>query len=336
MAAPTDVVNIVGGGQFPKIAAKSLNDDFDVGVTLGTGSFGRVRFATHKDTTTQWAIKILKKSEVIRLQQVEHIMSEKTILDQCKHPFIVHLACTFQDKRQLYMVLEYVIGGEFFTHLRNAGRLDTISAKFYSAQVALIFEYLHAHDFIYRDLKPENLLLDKDGYIKITDFGFAKRVVFKTYTLCGTPEYIAPEVLLNKGHGKGVDWWTLGILMYEMMVGQPPFVDDDPMGIYQQILNGKLNFPRFIERSAKSLIKKMLVADLTKRYGCLKGGAADVKKHKFFQGLVFDDMLSKQLAAPVLPLVKDEYDTSNYDAYPDSVEQPPIPVYAGADLFVTF
>ena len=156
------------------------------------------------------------------------------------------------------------------------------------------------------------------------------------YTLCGTPEYIAPEVLLNKGHGKGVDWWTLGILMYEMMGGQPPFVDDDPMGIYQQILNGKLNFPRFIERSAKSLIKKMLVADLTKRYGCLKGGAADIKKHKFFQGLIFDDMLSKQLAAPVLPLVKDEYDTSNYDAYPDSVEQPPIPVYAGADLFVTF
>ena len=109
------------------------------------------------------------------------------------------------------------------------------------------------------------------------------------YTLCGTPEYIAPEVLLNKGHGKGVDWWTLGILMYEMMVGQPPFVDDDPMGIYQQILNGKLNFPRFIERSAKSLIKKMLVADLTKRYVCLSRGAADIKKHKFFQGLIFDD-----------------------------------------------
>lgn len=320
---------------FPKVVAKST-EDFDVGVTLGTGSFGRVRFATHKATTTQWAIKILKKSEVIRLQQVEHIMSEKTILDQCKHPFIVHLACTFQDKRQLYMVLEYVIGGEFFTHLRNAGRLDTISSRFYSAQVALIFEYLHTHDFIYRDLKPENLLLDKDGYIKITDFGFAKRVVFKTYTLCGTPEYIAPEVLLNKGHGKGVDWWTLGILMYEMMVGQPPFVDDDPMGIYQQILNGKLNFPRFIERSAKSLIKKLLVADLTKRYGCLKGGASDVKKHKFFQGHDFDAMLHKNMAAPVLPLVKDEYDTSNYDAYPDSTEQPPIPVYAGADLFVTF
>ncbi|KAJ1454501.1 kinase-like domain-containing protein [Pelagophyceae sp. CCMP2097] len=320
---------------FAAIAAKST-DDFVMGVTLGTGSFGRVRFATHKATTTQWAIKILKKSEVIRLQQVEHIMSEKTILDQCKHPFIVHLACTFQDKRQLYMCLEYVIGGEFFTHLRNSGRLDTVSARFYSAQVALIFEYLHTHDFIYRDLKPENLLLDKEGYIKITDFGFAKRVVFKTYTLCGTPEYIAPEVLLNKGHGKGVDWWTLGILLYEMMVGQPPYVDDDPMGIYQQILNGKLNFPRFIERSAKSLIKKLLVSDLTKRYGCLKGGAQDIKKHKFFAGHDFDAMAAKTMAAPVLPLVKDEYDTSNYEAYPDSVEQAPIPVYSGPDLFVTF
>uniref|UniRef100_A0A7S3JQX8 Protein kinase domain-containing protein n=1 Tax=Aureoumbra lagunensis TaxID=44058 RepID=A0A7S3JQX8_9STRA len=234
------------------------------------------------------------------------------------------------------MVLEYVIGGEFFTHLRNAGRLENNAARFYSAQVMMIFEYLHSQDFIYRDLKPENLLLDKDGYIKITDFGFAKRVVFKTYTLCGTPEYIAPEVLLNKGHGKGVDWWTLGILMYEMLVGQPPFVDDDPMGIYQQILNGKLNFPRFIERTAKSLIKKLLVADLTKRYGCLKNGATDIKKHKFFQGHDFEGMLSKSAQAPVLPLVKDEKDTSNYDQYPDSTEPPPIPVYAGADLFVTF
>lgn len=312
-------------------------DDFEIGVTLGTGSFGRVRFVTHKESNTHWAIKILKKSEVMRLAQVEHVLSEKSILESCKHPFIVHLCCTFQDKRHLYMVLEYVIGGEFFTHLRNAGRLDSASSKFYSAQVAVIFEYLHSQDFIYRDLKPENLLLDSTGYIKITDFGFAKRVVFKTYTLCGTPEYIAPEVLLNKGHGKGVDWWTLGILLYEMMVGQPPFVDDDPMGIYQQILNGKLNFPRFIEKGAKSLIKKLLVADLTKRFGCLKGGAMDIKKHKFFNGLDYGMLVEKSMQAPVLPLVKDEKDTSNYDEYPDSVEQPPIPSFnGGPDLFLTF
>lgn len=139
------------------------------------------------------------------------------------------------------MVLEYIVGGEFFTHLRKAGRFDHVASKFYATQIILVFEYMHTSDFIYRDLKPENLLLDKYGFLKITDFGFAKRVAFKTYTLCGTPEYIAPEVLLNKGHGKGVDWWTLGILLYEMMAGQPPFVDDDPMGIYQQILAGKVS-----------------------------------------------------------------------------------------------
>ena len=190
------------------------------------------------------------------------MLSEKAILAALDHPFIVTLGGTFQDPKYLYMVLEYIVGGEFFTHLRKAGRFDNQTSKFYAAQIVMIFEYLHEQDFIYRDLKPENLLLDNVGYIKITDFGFAKRVAFKTYTLCGTPEYIAPEVLLNKGHGKGVDWWTLGILIYETLAGQPPFVDDDPMGIYQQILAGKLNFPRYFDRNAKNLIKKLLVADL--------------------------------------------------------------------------
>jgi len=310
--------------------------DFNVGVTLGTGSFGRVKFSTHKIKGSHWAIKMLKKSEVIRLQQVEHMVSEKTILAALSHPFIVTLAGTFQDARYLYMVLEYVVGGEFFTHLRNAQRLDNNNAKFYAAQVSLIFEYLHSQDFIYRDLKPENLLLDKMGYIKITDFGFAKRVAFKTYTLCGTPEYIAPEVLLNKGHGKGVDWWTLGILMYEMLVGQPPFVDDDPMGIYQQILAGKVNFPRFIDRNAKSLIKKLLVADLTKRFGCLKAGASDIKNHKWYAGLDWSGLVDKELVAPVIPNVQDETDTSNFDPYPDSLEEAPLPVITGKDPFLEF
>ncbi|GMI62550.1 hypothetical protein ScalyP_jg6908, partial [Parmales sp. scaly parma] len=215
-------------------------------------------------------------------------------------------------------------------------RFDNNTAKFYAAHVVLIFEFLHSKDFIYRDLKPENLLLDQTGYLKITDFGFAKRVAFKTYTLCGTPEYIAPEVLLNKGHGKGVDWWTLGILVYEMLAGQPPFVDDDPMGIYQQILAGKLNFPRYIDRNVKALIKKLLLADLTKRYGCLKAGADDIKKHKWFADMNWDNLIGRKLQAPILPQVSGASDTSNFDPYPDSVEEAPIPIYSGTDPFVDF
>jgi serine/threonine protein kinase len=311
--------------------------DFELGVTLGTGSFGRVRFVTHKSTGSFWALKMLKKAEVIRLQQVEHMISEKTILSSLDHPFIVRLAGTFQDVKFLYMVLEYIVGGEFFTHLRKTGRFDHTASKFYATQISLVFEYMHASDFIYRDLKPENLLLDKLGFLKITDFGFAKRVAFKTYTLCGTPEYIAPEVLLNKGHGKGVDWWTLGILLYEMMAGQPPFVDDDPMGIYQQILAGKVTFPRHFDRNAKSLIKKLLVADLTKRYGCLKGGAEDVKKHKWFQGFDWEALVKREMTAPVVPQVANDSDTSNFDPYPDSLEEAPMPVLGqGKDPFLEF
>jgi len=305
-------------------------DSFVLGVTLGTGSFGRVRFAQYKDDKSRvCAIKMLKKTEVVRLQQVEHMLAEKNILEAIskgtdgleQHPFIVNLFATFQDSRFLYMVLEYVNGGEFFTHLRRVARLENNQAKFYSASVVTIFSHLHKEDIIYRDLKPENLLLDHQGYLKITDFGFAKKVLFKTYTLCGTPEYIAPEVLLNKGHGKGVDWWTLGILMYEMLSGQPPFVDEDPMGIYQQILGGKLSFPRYFERNAKGLIKKLLVADLTKRFGCLKKGAKDIMDHKWFTGFKFDELLAKKITPPICPQVSGPDDTSNFDPYPDTVNE---------------
>eukprot|EP01029_Cantina_marsupialis_P017125 TRINITY_DN3848_c0_g1_i1.p1 TRINITY_DN3848_c0_g1~~TRINITY_DN3848_c0_g1_i1.p1 ORF type:complete len:324 (-),score=85.45 TRINITY_DN3848_c0_g1_i1:645-1616(-) len=319
-----------------KIQGKLALNQFELGVTLGTGSFGRVRFVTHAPTKKIYALKMLKKCEVIRLQQVEHMISEKEILAQIDHPFIVQLAGTFQDRKFLYMVLEVVVGGEFFTHLRKANRLDNLTAKFYAGQIVLIFDYLHRKDIIYRDLKPENLLLDRQGYIKITDFGFAKQVAFKTYTLCGTPEYIAPEVLLNKGHGKGVDWWTLGILMFEMLAGQPPFVDDDPMGIYQQILAGKVHFPRYFDRSAKSLIRKLLTSDLTKRYGCLRDGAEDIKRHRWFSGLDFKALLQRKLVAPIIPIVSSDNDTSNFDPYPEDHEVTPDPVFSGRDPFADF
>jgi len=201
-------------------------------------------------------------------------------------------------------------------------------------QVGSAFAFCHSKNIIHRDLKPENLLLTTQGYAKLTDFGFAKVVEpgARTYTLCGTPEYIAPEVLLNKGHGKPVDWWTLGILIYEMIVGQPPFCDEEPMGIYQKILAGKIYFPKYFDRNAKALVKKLVTADLSKRYGNLKAGSDDIIKHKWFADIDQDKMLKGEVKSPYQVNVKDENDVSNFENIPDSAELPPA-VPASADPF---
>ena len=256
-------------------------------------------------------------------------------MKQLDHPFIVNMRGSFQDERYIYIVMECIGGGELFTHLRKARRFTDEQSKFYGAQIAAVFQYIHSRNIIHRDLKPENILIDRDGYCKLTDFGFAKVVEpgERTFTLCGTPEYIAPEVLLNKGHGRAVDWWTLGILIFEMIAGQPPFCDDDPMGIYQKILAGKIDYPKSMDKYAKDLIKNLLVADLSKRYGTLKGGPNDIIKHKWFSSISFDKLMSKTIAAPYKPVMKDENDTSNFDAIEEESDTPP-PVPASADPFI--
>ena len=170
------------------------------------------------------------------------------------------------------MFMEFVSGGELFTHLREEGMFEAHKAAFYASHIVLVFEHLHSKNIIYRDLKPENVLIGTDGYLKLTDFGFAKQIENRTFTLCGTPEYLAPEILQNQGHGKPVDWWTLGVLIYEMIAGIDPFADDDPLLIYQNILKGELHFPKGFDNDAKSLVKHLLVNDLSKRYGNLKNG----------------------------------------------------------------
>ena len=200
-----------------KNPAKKLKvEDYNMEITIGTGSFGRVKLCKLKKGGKFNALKIQKKAEIIRLKQVDHIMSEISILAEIDHPFLIKMHGLAQDERFLYIFLDYIAGGELFNYLRSIGNLSNDEAKFYGASVASMFEYLHAKEIIYRDLKPENLLIDKEGYLKLTDFGFAKHIDGRTYTLCGTPEYLAPEILLQKGHGKPVDWWCLGILIYEM------------------------------------------------------------------------------------------------------------------------
>ncbi|KAI8639824.1 camp-dependent protein kinase 10 [Parasitella parasitica] len=290
----------------------------------GTGTFGRVWLTKQRKTKKYYAIKVLKKANIVKLKQVEHINSERQVLSEINFPFIVQLYCTFQDYENLFMLQEYVIGGELFRHLRKSGRFPNDTARFYAAEIVLALEYLHSKDIIYRDLKPENILLDHRGYIKITDFGFAKKVIDRTWTLCGTPEYLAPEIIQSKGHSKSVDWWSLGILIFEMMAGYPPFYDDNHFGIYEHILGGKVQYPSYFENSARDLLKKLLVIDRTKRLGNLKGGADDIKKHKWFRTTDWHGLLTKTVRAPLIPAHSNDYDTSNFDKYPDEIsrEQP--------------
>jgi len=188
-----------------------------------------------------------------------------------------------------------------------------------------MFEYLHSKSIIYRDLKPENILIDSRGYLKLTDFGFAKVCEGRTYTLCGTPEYLAPEILLNKGHGKPVDWWTFGVLLYEMIAGIDPFNDEDPMLIYQKILKGKIKFPSSFPSNAKSLVKHLLVQDLSKRYGNLKGGVNDIKNHWFFKELDWNALVKYKLKAPYVPNVSGKGDCNNFAVSEDSDEDEDVP-----------
>ena len=236
-------------------AKKVKINDFEKLQTVGLGSFGRVRLCKHKKNNKIYVMKILKKYEIIKQKQIDHVYSEFNILSVLNHPFIVKLiGLNFEDPSYLYFILEYIQGGELFTLLRTKNTFPVEQAKFYIAHIITIFEYLHSKNIIYRDLKPENILINKNGYLKLTDFGFAKYLDNeKTYTLCGTPEYLAPEIILNKGHGKAVDWWTMGILLYEMLVGIDPFSDDDPMKTYQKIIKGKINYPKEIDKNAKVL-----------------------------------------------------------------------------------
>jgi len=300
-------------------------DDFTLLKVIGKGSYGKVMLVRHKDDPeeTVYAMKMLRKENVIKRNQVEHTKTERNVLEAVSHPFIVTLHYAFQTPKKLYFVLEYCPGGELFFHLSRAGRFSEGRCRFYASEILLAIEYLHRLNIIYRDLKPENILLASDGYLKLTDFGFAKKIEHRTYTLCGTPEYIAPEVLLNKGHGKPVDWWTLGILVYEMIVGYPPFVDEDPMGIYQKILAGKVYFPKYFDKNAKALVKKLLTADLSKRYGNLKDGPMDILKHAWFSSLNFAELEEFKVPAPYKPAMKGDNDVSNFEDIPESKDVSP-------------
>ncbi|GFF40760.1 hypothetical protein IFM58399_06033 [Aspergillus lentulus] len=298
-------------------------DDFTIQRTLGTGSFGRVHLVQSKHNHRFYAIKVLKKAQVVKMKQVEHTNDERRMLNRVRHPFLITLWGTWQDARNLYMVMDFVEGGELFSLLRKSQRFPNPVAKFYAAEVTLALEYLHSQQIIYRDLKPENLLLDRHGHLKITDFGFAKEVPDITWTLCGTPDYLAPEVVSSKGYNKSVDWWSLGILIFEMLCGFTPFWDSgSPVKIYENILRGRVKYPPYLHPDAVDLLSQLITADLTKRLGNLHGGSEDVKNHPWFAEVTWDRLARKDIDAPYVPPIRGgQGDASQYDRYPEETEQ---------------
>ncbi|KAL6241367.1 cAMP-dependent protein kinase catalytic subunit [Rhinocladiella similis] len=312
-----------GKGATRQTKGKYTLTDFEMKRTLGTGSFGRVHLVQSKHNTRFYAIKVLKKAQVVKMKQIEHTNDERKMLSRVKHPFLITLWGTFQDSKNLYMVMDFIEGGELFSLLRKSQRFPNPVAKFYAAEVTLALEYLHEQNIIYRDLKPENLLLDRHGHIKITDFGFAKDVPDITWTLCGTPDYLAPEVVASKGYNKSVDWWSLGILIFEMLCGFTPFWDGgSPVKIYENILKGRVKYPPYIHHDAQDLLVQLITADLTKRLGNLHGGPSDIKNHPWFAEVTWERLVKKDIDAPYVPPVKGGAgDASQFDKYPEETEQ---------------
>jgi len=266
-----------------------------------------------KDDGKIYAMKVLRKDTIVARKQVAHTKAEKNILMKIQHPFIVNLNYAFQTKDKLYMILDYINGGELFFHLKKEGKFPEHRVKFYGAEIVCALAHLHNLDIVYRDLKPENILLDSEGHICITDFGLSKKLETEggTHTFCGTPEYLAPEVLKGHGHGIAVDWWSLGTLLFEMLTGLPPFYAQNVNVMYQKILSGELRFPAHISEEAKSLLEGLLTRDPALRLGS-KGGD-DVKAHPWFADIQWDKLLRKEIEAPFRPKVKSPDDISQID-----------------------
>ncbi|CAE6334352.1 unnamed protein product [Rhizoctonia solani] len=291
--------------------------DFRILHTLGTGSFGRVHLACSRHNHRHYAIKVLNKAKVVQQKQVEHTNSERSVLALARHPFIVNLWGTFQDVNNLFMVMDFVPGGELFTLLRKSRRFPSPVAKFYTAEVILAIDYLHSHDIIYRDLKPENILLGADGHIKLTDFGFAKIVPDITWTLCGTPDYLAPEIVNQKSYNKSVDWYAVGILLYEMLAGAPPFFSEEsnPIRLYERIRAGRIEYPRHFEAGAVDLMRGLLVTDLSLRLGNMIGGSKDVFNHPWFSEVPWEKLANKEVGPPYVPQLGGDGDASQFERY---------------------
>jgi len=275
-----------------------------------------VKLAYHKTSDQYFALKCQSKRAITESGLQDHVLQEMRVMRRIDHPYIAKLYSALQDNLYIYFVLELLQGGEVFTHLRNRGKLSEQAARFYAATVVYAFTTIHSQKIAYRDLKPENLVMDSEGFVKLVDFGLAKQLLSgKTWTLCGTPDYLAPEIILNEGHDLAVDYWALGILIFEMVVGSPPFYGDDPMEVYEKILSGNPSMPSTFTRNLSDLIKKLLRSQQAKRLGNTRGGTASVVKHKWFSTFEWALLESGEAKPPFKPTVVSREDVTNFDQF---------------------
>ena len=300
------------------LTVKVSFNDFQALKLLGRGSFGEVLLVRLKATGRIYAMKILDKKILKLKKQQSHTKTERDLMVKINSPFIVNIKSAFQDDTNLYLVSEFMQGGDMFFHMHDSQIVifGNEKTKFYILELVLALEFLHKNNMVYRDLKPENILLDSKGHVKLTDFGLSKILEDeddKAFTLCGTPQYLAPEVLLRQGYDKMVDWWSLGCVMYEMLVGRLPFAIKRGMKLSMKIYEKKIEFPKNINKDARDLIEKLLVVNPIYRLGYGPNGSEDIKNHKFFSGVDWDLAMEKKLTPPFIPKLKSDVDLRYFD-----------------------
>uniref|UniRef100_A0A0X3P2D1 non-specific serine/threonine protein kinase n=1 Tax=Schistocephalus solidus TaxID=70667 RepID=A0A0X3P2D1_SCHSO len=286
--------------------------DFELLKVLGKGTFGKVVLCKEKQTGYFYAMKILKKAVLIEKEEVGHTQTEHRVLQQNNHPFMTQLRYSFTTRDHIFFVMEYVNGGELFFHLSRERVFSEPRTQFYAAEITSALGYLHSQNIVYRDLKLENLLLDKEGHIKITDFGLCKEDIgfgATTKTFCGTPEYLAPELLLDNDYGRSVDWWGLGVVMFEMMCGRLPFYSNDHEILFELILQEGVKVPDTLSIFARDILSRLLIKDPTARLGGGKADAIEVMMHPFFANISWDKLIRKDIPPPWKPDVENEMDT---------------------------
>lgn len=293
-------------------------DDFTLIRVLGRGSFGKVQLVRCKQNGKLYAMKTMNKKLLEESDQVQATILERNILLQINYPFLVSARYTFQNAQKIFLVLDYVSGGDLFNRIREEEYFNESRACLYAAEIALALGYLHKLGYVYRDIKSDNILIDNEGHLKITDFGLTKNRMKKasdtTTTFCGTPDYMAPEMILDQPYTKDVDWWGFGVLVFEMLTGITPFYDDSQNAMYRSIVNDEPSYPLRMSKKAKSFIGRLLQKDPNKRLGHGDADVEDIKKDPFFSELNWDDVLNKKIKPEWIPKIKNEIDTSNFDS----------------------